>query len=120
MPSLFSAASINVRDQLLQLLDAWKELRSDGKFTVLEFVDFSRKAIQSAMAIVDGLKDNATKKALVMEFAGLLFDAFAPLIIGRWPFLVWVLAFFGGADVVKLRYLEMVSLLIEALVARKA
>lgn len=118
MPRFFSAVSGDIRTQLLDLLEDWKAARADKKFTFLEFVDFSRKAIQSAMVVVNSLKDNATKKALVMEFASLLFDWFSPVIIARWPFLVWVMTFFGGPDAVKQRYLEAVSLLIEALIAR--
>ena len=115
---LFSAVSGNVRDQLLALLADWTAKRADQQFTFLEFMDFSRKAIQAAMEIVNGLGDNATKKALVLEFAGLLFDFFGPVIVGRWSWIGWLVVLFGGADKVKEQYLLAVSLLIEALLAR--
>lgn len=113
--ALFARITIDVlpriiRERLLRLFDKWTEIKLDGKVTVAEFVTFIQDGVHEAMELVSALADDAAKKAIVLEFAGALFEYFLPFIKQTW--FVWLLSFFGE-DVLKQRFLDSVSLLIE-------
>jgi hypothetical protein len=100
-----------IRNELVALGKSWQAKQLDGTFTVSEFFDFSREAIQRAMTIVAPIKDGPTKKKMVLEWAGTLFDFFAPFIKSRFPWLAWFAWLFG--EDLRDEYLALVSLWIE-------
>jgi hypothetical protein len=119
VPTLFarfsrSAVPGDVRLQLESLLASWKAKRADGRFSVFEFIDFSREFVGSAMYVVKGLNDDAVKKALVLEAAGLLYDHFAPVILVALPWYLKWLAFLFQAGA-KEQFLNAVTVLIEVI-----
>jgi len=117
--SRFSTTAVpsSIRSQLESLLASWKAKQIDG-ITVPEFIDLSREFIASAMSIVNGLADDATKKQLVLEVAGALFDAFAPVILIALPWYLKWLAFFFR-DGAREQFLSAVTLLIETIYQAK-
>lgn len=102
----------SVRQRLQNLYDKWAAIKLDKKVTVQEFVTFIQDALLEAMGFVNDLTDDATKKAVVMEFANELFDLFLPFI--KQTLLGWILAFFGE-DLLRQRFLDAVNLAIEML-----
>lgn len=100
----------SIRERLMKLYNEWISYKTDGKITVQEFVTFIQSALLEAMAIVKDLSDDATKKAVVMQFASALFDYFLPVI--KQTLLGRILAFFGE-DFLKQRFLDAVNLLVE-------
>lgn len=105
-----------VKSRLSGLLDEWKE--TAGKtFTLIGFIDFAKKAVEQAMLIVNPLTDGAQKKALVLDFAGKLFDFFAPYIKSTsWLGWLWRLL---GDDTMKQTFLAAVSALVEVIFVEK-
>jgi len=108
-----------IKNRLTTLLTSWKPTGGGKSFTLSAFIDFARTAIEQAMDIVAPLTDGATKKALVLDFAGKLFDAFAPLIMSRLPaWLRWLAFLFGGEDL-RDEFLSAVTVLIEVIFVEK-
>lgn len=109
-----------ISTKLQGLYNSWVAKRLDGKVTIREFLDFIDEALTEVMALIDSLAaDGKVKKAIVLEFAGLLFDAFAPVIIGRWSWLGWLIYLLGGQDFAREAFLDLASILIEAIFQAK-
>jgi hypothetical protein len=117
VPLLFAAAPQSIRSRLAELLANWQ---APGKsVTVQGFLDFARKFIEEAMKLVAGLNiDGKTKKEIVLEIAGALFDRFAPMIVIALPWYLKPLAYFFREGA-KEQFLGLVSLLIENLWVEK-
>lgn len=107
-----------VKQRLNNLLAQWKGVTSKG-FSLSGFIDFARKFVEEAMAIVVPLSDPAQKKALVLEFAGKLFDAYSPLIMSRLPIWMRWLAFLIGGEDLRDEFLSAVTVLIEVIFVEK-
>lgn len=83
LKKFYAVLPLAISDKLERLFKSWATKKLDGKITVPEFLLFVKEAIQEAMALIDSLAaDGKIKKAIILEFAGLLFDAFAPYIVG--------------------------------------
>ena len=120
LKKFYSVLPQAIEQKLRKLYDSWTAKKLDGKMTVREFLDFIDEALAEVMALIDSLAaDGALKKAIVLEFAGLLFDAFAPFIIGRWSWLGWLIYLFGGQDIAREAFLDLASILIEAIFQAK-
>jgi hypothetical protein len=94
VPTLLDSA----KQALQAVVNKWKAIRLDGKVTFSEFIEFSRAGVKELMTVIAPFAlDGKTKKQLVLEFAGQLYDFFAPLIIARLathPWLFWMAWFF--------------------------
>jgi len=128
MPALFaqfsqSAVPAAVRKQLELLLSNWQKRATGERFTFASFVTFAREFVAAAMAIVNSLSDNATKKAVVLKTAGALFDVFQPYIaigLARWPWaygILWLLGLTGPTA--KDTFLVAIGWMIEAIYERE-
>lgn len=116
--SRFTNVPRSIRDRLNYLIADWTAKRADGVTSVQELFDFTRKAIDEAMAIVEELADGKLKKALVLEVAGALFDFFEPKLWSFLPvWLIWI-RFFVPSDA-RDRFLTAVSNWIETLWVEK-
>lgn len=112
----FSLAQLpaDVRAEIEALFASWAAKRLDGKVTPEEFLEFCGEFINRLMVIVNRLKDDAVKKAVVMAVAGALFDIFATKIAVATGFWGWLAALLLGSNA-KVVFLNLVSLAIEVL-----
>lgn len=108
-------SALQVRSKLRELVSDWGTKKTTGTraMSLSSFIEFSRKFVKEAMKVVSGLIDNAEKKALVLEYAGKLYDVFEPLIKVRYPYLNWLFILIGGSNGMKDEFLQAVTLLIE-------
>ena len=108
---------MQVRNKLHDLVYDWKlnktSISTPRAMSLSSFIEFSRQFVKEAMKIVSGLINNAEKKALVLEYAGKLFDIFEPLIKVRYPYLNWLFILLGGTNGLKDEFLQAITLLIE-------
>jgi hypothetical protein len=114
VPSLTLPANLpaDIKAALQRLAAKWAAKKLDGKVTAREFVEFIGEGIDEAMEVVSPIIGGATKKELVLAFAGYLFDVFSPFILAKWGWLGWLLSFIGGQSV-RDEFLQLVDFAIE-------
>lgn len=113
-------AALTVRDRLEDLVESTTKNLSVKSVTIAAFVDLIRKQfVEKAMLVVkEFVPNNAEKKALVLEYAGRLFDVFAPKIALVLPwYLFWLKPFLAAQA--RDQFLTAISNLIEIIFVEK-
>lgn len=103
----------HIKSALERLAADWAAKKLDGKVTVREFLAFIASGLDEAMTIVVPLPDGKTKKTVVLEFAGYLYDVFEPFILVKFGWLAWLFMLIGGSNGMKDEFLQLVDLAIE-------